>query len=101
VATAGLRAPVRRDRVRDSDGESVVVEAQRHLRGAIAVAGRVEKRLLHDPIGGPVDAGGESPRLAFEPHGHRQAARAVLLGQLLDRAHARQWRQVSRGRLVA
>src|SRR5437867_13390024 len=50
---------------------------------------RVRERLLHDPVGGHVDAWREMHRFAFESQFNRQPSLAHLLDQRLERAEPR------------
>jgi hypothetical protein len=67
--------------------------------GCPGVLERVGQRLLHDPVGGEVDAGGQGPRDALHDQLRRQARRPHLVEQGGELAKARQRRQGRPGSL--
>src|SRR5205823_4776186 len=67
--------------------------ADDHLRlGPTGVLERVRERLLHDSVGGEIDAGRQWHRLALDAQVDAQARVAYLSEQRVQRPEARLWR---------
>ncbi len=83
----GRRRPVRTSStvVDYLELDVVAAVANGHPRmGGPCVLERVGQRLLHDPVGGEVDAGGEPSRLALDRELYGQADAAHLLDQRVE-----------------
>ena len=70
----------------------VVTEKDPGARGAGVLEG-IRQRLLHDPVGGEVDARRQFSRFAFDGHLDRQSGSSHLLDQPVELPQAWLWRE--------